>query len=181
MKPLQPLAGILLAATLLQSGCLAVAVAKVASAPVVLAGETVAQTGKVAVKGVRATGAVAGGAVGGAGRLAAAGVGSTGKVTAASMSVAGDLTSASIRSLGKLSAAGMVTFVDLTTGTVIRVPWRAGLNVYGSSAIAKLTVAERALAVIRDGRLVYHTAKALASARALSVRAGDVIRLADAV
>ena len=83
--------------------------------------------------------------------------------------------------LGQMSAAGMVTFVDVSTGTVTRVPWRSGLNVYGSGVLAKVNVAERALALVRDGQLVYQTAKAQAAARALQVQAGDVIRLADYV
>ena len=77
-----------------------------------------------------------------------------------------------------MSQAGMVTFVDFSNGSVVRIPWRAGLNVYGGSALAKLQTAERALAVVRDGRLVFNTLRALADARSLPLKAGDVLRLA---
>ena len=169
---------ILLVVTILQSGCTLLTVAKVATAPVGLAGEVVKQTGKVATKSVAVGGKVAGSAVMGAGRVVVSGTGAGSKVTAASVETAGTLSAASIRALGQMSAAGMVTLVDVSTGTVTRVPWRSGLNVYGSGALAKMNVAERALAVIRGGQLVYKTAKALATARALQVQAGDVIRLA---
>jgi phage protein D len=59
------------------------------------------------------------------------------------------------------------------------VPWRAGLNVYGGSAMAKLETANRALAVVRNGRLIFQTLKSLAAARALPLQPGDVLRLAD--
>ncbi|WP_221031940.1 hypothetical protein [Actomonas aquatica] len=201
MKPLRCFAGILIATTPLLSGCTILALAKAATSPVGVAAEAVKQTSKVAAKSVATSGKVAGSAVSGAGRVAVSGVRSSSRVSAASVEgsgrvsaasvnagtrvaaasveAAGTLSAASIRSLSKLSAAGMVTFVDISTGTVVRVPWRTGLNVYGSSAMAKVGVAQRALAVIRGGRLVYQTAKALAAARALPVQPGDVIRLAD--
>ena len=165
----------------MQSGCTLLTVAKVATTPVGLAGEVVKQTGKVATKSVVVGGKVAGSAVVGAGRVAVSGTGASTRVAAASVDAAGNLSAASIRALGQMSAAGMVTFVDVSTGTVTRVPWRSGLNVYGSGVLAKVNVAERALALVRGGQLVYQTAKALAAARALQVQAGDVIRLADYV
>lgn len=73
----------------------------------------------------------------------------------------------------------MVTFVDFDRGQVVRVPWRAGLNVYGGSALANLETAQRALAVVRGGRLVYQTLKSLAADRAFPLQPGDVLRLAD--
>lgn len=147
-------------------------------------------TGRVVVSGMSSSSRVSAASVDGAGRVAASGVGAgsrvsvatvrgTGQVAAAGVGATGDLTAATITSLAKLSRAGMVTFVDFASGTVVRVPWRPGLNIYGSSMMAKVTVAERALAVIRGGRLVYQTAKALASARGISVQPGDVLRLAD--
>jgi hypothetical protein len=78
-----------------------------------------------------------------------------------------------------MSRAGMVTFVDSNRGQVVRVPWRAGLNVYGGSALAKVETAQRALAIVRNGRLIYQTLKTLAVARALPLQPGDVLRLAD--
>ena len=170
---------ILIAATLLQSGCTLLTVAKVAATPVGLAGEVVKQTGKVAGKSVVVGGKVAGSAVAGAGRVAVCGTGAGTRVAAASLDAGGSLSAASIRALSQMAAAGMVTFVDVSTGSVTRVPWRAGLNVYGSGALARIQVAERALAVVRGGQLVYRTAKAMAAARALPVQPGDVIRLAD--
>ncbi len=78
-----------------------------------------------------------------------------------------------------MSRAGMVTFVDYSAGKVVRVPWRAGLNVYGGSALAKLQTAERVLAIVRNGLLFFQTARALADARGLQIEPGDVLRLAD--
>ncbi|MCC5023634.1 MAG: hypothetical protein J6386_12985 [Candidatus Synoicihabitans palmerolidicus] len=60
------------------------------------------------------------------------------------------MTAATINGLASMSQAGMVTLVDIATGTVVRVPWRAGLNVYGSGALAKVKVAKRALAIVRE-------------------------------
>ncbi len=201
MNPCRPLASILILTTLLQSGCTVLRLAKAATSPVGLASEVVVQSSKVAAKSVGTTGKVAGGAVAGAGRVAvsgmrsssrvsaasvdgagrvsAAGVSSTTKVAAATVDAAGTLSAASIRSLSRLSAAGMVTVVDISTGTVVRVPWRPGLSIYGTSVMGKVAVAERALAIVRGGRLVYQTAKALAAARSLPVQPGDVLRLAD--
>ncbi|GAB5559999.1 MAG: hypothetical protein SynsKO_16460 [Synoicihabitans sp.] len=78
-----------------------------------------------------------------------------------------------------MSQAGMVTFVDYASGRVVRVPWRAGLNVYGGSALAKLQTAERAIAIVRSGRLFFQTARALADSRGIPLQPGDVLRLAD--
>ncbi len=183
MKPLRRCAVFLLPAMvlLMQSGCAVVGLASAGASTVGLASTAVVQTTKVATKTTVAGGKVVGAAVTGGGRVATAGVDSSSRVSAATVTTAGDLTASSIRALGKLSQAGMVTFVDLASGQVVRVPWRAGLNVYGGSALANVRVAERALAVIRGGKLVYQTAKALAEARALPVKAGDVIRLADFV
>lgn len=133
----------------------------------------------VAGSTVRATGSVGGGTVRGAGRVSRAGIDAVSRVSASSVRASGSLTATSINRLARMSQAGMITFVDLSTGQVVRVPWRAGLNVYGGSALANLRTAERALAVIRGGRLIYNTVKALADARALPLEPGDVLRLAD--
>jgi phage protein D len=45
--------------------------------------------------------------------------------------------------------------------------------------MAKLETANRALAVVRNGRLIFQTLKSLAAARALPLQPGDVLRLAD--
>ncbi len=201
MNPLRLLASILVATTLLQTGCTVLRLARAATSPVGLASEVVLQTSKVAAKSVATGGKMAGGAVAGAGRVAvsgmrsgsrvsaasldgagrvsAAGVSAGTKATAAGVEAAGTLSAASIRSLSKLSVAGMVTFVDISTGTIVRVPWRPGLNVYASSVLAKVAVAQRALAVIRGGRLIYQTVKALSATRVMAVQPGDVLRLAD--
>src|SRR5690606_22037470 len=69
MRPLRPLAGIIIFATLLQSGCTVMRLVKAASSPVSLAGEVVKQPTKVPAKSVRAGGKVSGHAVAGAGRV----------------------------------------------------------------------------------------------------------------
>ena len=100
---------ILIAATLLQSGCTLLTVAKVAATPVGLAGEVDKQRGKVAGKSVVVGGKVAGSAVAGAGRVAVSGTGAGTRVAAASLDAGGSLSAASIRALSQMAAAGMVT------------------------------------------------------------------------
>ena len=86
-----------------------------------------------------------------------------------------------IGSLSQLSHAGMLTFVDLGTGSIVRVPWRAGVSLYGGSLMAQLPMANRAVAVVRAGKLIYTTVKALSAAGRLQMQPGDVIRLTDAL
>jgi hypothetical protein len=115
----------------------------------------------------------------GGGRVAGTAVRSGTRVSATSLRAVGDLSAATISNLSRMSRTGMVTFVDTSRDQVVRVPWRAGLNVYGGSAMAKLETANRALAVVRNGRLIFQTLKSLAVARALPLQPGDVLRLAD--
>ena len=59
-----------------------------------------------------------------------------------------------------------------------RVPWRTGLNLYSSSVMGKIRLAEQALSMVRGGRLVYQTARAVNATAAIKVQPGDVIQLA---
>ncbi len=146
-----------------------------------VAGGTARATGSVGGSTIGTTGNLAGSTVRGTGRVAISGVNASSRVASAGVGAAGTLSAQAIRNLAQFSRAGMVTFVDLRNGSVVRIPWRAGLNVYGGGALAKIETAERALAVVRNGRLVFNTLRALASARALPLQPGDVLRLADRV
>lgn len=128
---------------------------------------TVNTTGRVAVSGVRGTG-----------RVVISGSDATTRVASSSVRATGNLTAQSIENLSRMSQAGMVTFVDFANGSVVRIPWRSGLNVYGGSALANVQTADRALAIIRNGRLVFNTLRALAEVRAMPLQPGDVLRLA---
>lgn len=132
-----------------------------------LGSATVSTSGRVAASGVRGTG-----------RVVVSGIDTSTQVTSASVRATGDLTAQTLQNLSRMSQAGMVTFVDFSTGSVVRIPWRAGLNVYGGGALANVRTADRALAVVREGRLVFNTLRALAEARSLPLKAGDVLRLA---
>jgi hypothetical protein len=128
---------------------------------------------------ITATGNLAGSSVQGTTRVAVSGIDAGTVVTSAGVRAAGDMTAQTIRNLSRLSRAGMVTFVDYSNGSVVRVPWRAGLNVYGGGALAQIETAERALAVVRKGHLVLNTLKALSKDRGFPLKPGDVLRLAD--
>jgi len=144
-----------------------------------LAGGTVRATGSVGGSTISTTGNMAGSSIRGTGRVAVSGMDASTRVARAGVEAAGDVTAQTIRNLSQFSRTGMVTFVDFRNGSVVRIPWRAGLNVYGGGALAQVETAERALAVVRDGRLVFNTLRALATARAFPLQPGDVLRLAD--
>lgn len=114
----------------------------------------------------------------GSGRVVVSGSDAASRVTSASVRATGELSAQTIENLSRMSRAGMITFVDFSNGSVVRVPWRAGLNVYGGGALAQVQTAERALAIVRDGRLFYNTLRALADVRSLPLKPGDVLRLA---
>jgi hypothetical protein len=131
-------------------GCVAY---EVVSAPVKLAGDAVVVTGETAGAAVKATGKVAVSAFNAAGR-----VGSNG-----------------IDAAARLTEAGMVTFVDVSTGTITRVPWRAGATLASSGATARVQLARRAIDIVRAGAVVYSSKRTVvADARVLS---GDVVRI----
>jgi hypothetical protein len=143
-----------------------------------VAGGTVRATTSLGSAAVNTTGRVSISGVRGAGRVVISGVDSSTRVATSGVRATGELSAQVIQNLSRLSQAGMVTFVDFSDGSVIRVPWRAGLNVYGGSALAQVQTAERALALVRNGRVVFNTLRALAEIRSIPLQPGDVLRLA---
>jgi hypothetical protein len=69
----------------------------------------------------------------------------------------------------------MVTLVDAATGTMVRVPWTEGLTLAGASQTAKMSVAQRAVDVVRAGKIVYAATRPTGDGAALA--SGDVVRL----
>lgn len=136
-------------------------------------------TGCLAVKAVKTTGELAATTVIVAGKTATTAVKATGRVANSAISGGGALTATTIDSLAALAQAGMVTFVDVATGAIVRVPWQEGMTLYAGGAAAQVKVAQRAVALVRDGKLVYKVAQQMQANPAL--RPGDVVRLAGAI
>lgn len=134
------------------------------------------QSGCLAYKAVKTTGGLAATTVIVAGKTATTAVKATGRVANSALSSSGSLTATGIESLAKLAQAGMVTFVDVATGTIVRVPWEAGMTLYDGGAAAQVAVAGRAVDLVREGKLVYQAARKFRGNPELA--AGDVVRLA---
>jgi hypothetical protein len=133
-------------------------------------------SGCLAFKAAHATGELAATTVIVAGKTTTAAVKATGKVANSAITSSGSLTATGIESLAALAQAGMVTFVDVATGAIVRVPWSEGLSLYTGGAAAEVAVAERAIDLVRNGRLVYSAARQLAADPRLEP--GDVVRVA---
>jgi len=131
-------------------GCLAY---QVVSAPVKLAATTVVVAGETA------------GAV----------VTTTGKVAASAVRAGGTVGSGGIDAAAKLAQTGMVTFVDASTNNVVRVPWREGLTLASAGDAAKVRIAQRAVEVVRGGKLVYSATRAAGEGATLAT--GDVVQV----
>ena len=114
-----------------------------------------------------------------AGTTTTAAVKTTGRVATAVLTSGGELTATGIESLAALAQAGMVTMVDVATGAIVRVPWQEGMTLYQAGSAAKLAVAGRAIALVRQGRLVRSAAKKTGAD--LPLESGDVIQLAARV
>jgi hypothetical protein len=110
-----------------------------------------------------------------AGETAGAVVTSTGKIAVSTVRAVGNVGSTGIDSAAKLAEVGMVTFVDTASGTVVRVPWQDGITLLGAGDAAKVSLARRAIDVVRAGKLVY-SASHLNGAGA-TLASGDVVRL----
>jgi hypothetical protein len=98
-----------------------------------------------------------------------------GSVAVGTAKLTGALVGGTLKAVAGLAQAGAVTFVDLASDKVTRVPWRAGLTLAGAGDAAKVRVAQRAVDVVRDGKVVYSAAKAPDTGA--TVAAGDVVRL----
>ena len=132
-------------------GCLAY---EVVSAPVKLAATTVVVAGETA------------GAV----------VTTTGKVATSAVRATGNVGSGGIDAASKLAQTGMVTFVDAATGNVVRVPWQEGLTLSGAGSVAKGQIAQRAVEVLRGGKIVYSATRTADEGATLVT--GDVVKIA---
>lgn len=144
-----------------------------------LAGVAALLPGCLAFKAAHATGELAANTVIVAGKTGTAAVKATGRVATSALNSSGALTATGIDSLAALAQAGMVTFVDVATGAIVRVPWSEGLGLQAAGAAAEIAVAERAIDLVRNGRLVYSAARQLTADPRLEP--GDVVRVAGRV
>ena len=136
-------------------------------------------SGCVAFKAIGTTGELVATTVIVAGKTATTAVKTSGKVASSVIRGGGAVTATSIDSLSALAQVGMVTFVDVATGVIVRVPWEEGMTIYGGGAAAKVQVAQRAVSLVRGGRLAYSAAKL--SRGNLRLSSGDVVRLAGRI
>ena len=60
---------------------------------------------------------------------------------------------------------------------VVRVPWTEGLTLAAASQTAKMSVAQRAVDVVRAGKIVYAATRPAGDGAALA--SGDVVRLGN--
>jgi hypothetical protein len=131
--------------------------------------------GCLAYRVVSAPVKVAGAAVIAVGETAGAVVTATGKVAVSAVRAAGAAGSGGLDAASRLAQTGMVTLVDAATGTMVRVPWTEGLTLAGASQTAKMSVAQRAVDVVRAGKIVYAATRPTGDGAALA--SGDVVRL----
>jgi hypothetical protein len=142
---------------------------------VVLATLTATLSGCVVYHAVAAPVKLAATSVVVAGEAATAVVTTTGKVAVSGVRAVGNVGSGGIDAAAKLTEFGMVTFVDAATGTVVRVPWQQGLTLMSASDVAKISMARRAVDVVRAGKVIYSASRLNGSGAALA--SGDVVRL----
>lgn len=131
--------------------------------------------GCLAYRVVSAPVKVAGAAVIAVGETAGAVVTATGKVAVSAVRAAGAAGSGGLDAASRLAQTGMVTLVDAASGTMVRVPWTEGLTLAGASQTAKMSVAQRAVDVVRAGKIVYAATRPTGDGTALA--SGDVVRL----
>jgi hypothetical protein len=131
--------------------------------------------GCLAYRVVSAPVKVAGAAVIAVGETAGAVVTATGKVAVSAVRAAGAAGSGGLDAASRVAQTGMVTLVDAATGTMVRVPWTEGLTLAGASQTAKMSVAQRAVDVVRAGKIVYAATRPTGDGAALA--SGDVVRL----
>ncbi len=110
-----------------------------------------------------------------AGETAGAVVTTTGKVATSTVRAVGNVGSGGIDAASRLTEVGMVTFVDAASGAVVRVPWQQGLTLAGASDAAKVSMARRAIDVVRAGKVVYSASRVSGEGAVLA--SGDVVRV----
>lgn len=145
----------------------------VAAVAVAVGGTTL--SGCLAYQVVSAPVKVAGAAVVAVGETAGAVVTTTGKVAVSAVKAAGAIGSGGLDAAARLGQAGLVTFADTATGTVVRVPWAQGLTLASASQTARVSMAQRAVEVVRAGKIVYAATRPAGEGAVLA--SGDVVRL----
>ncbi len=99
-----------------------------------------------------------------------------GTVAVDTAKVAGSVASGAIKLAASVTRSGTVTFVDLARNdAVARVPWQKGLTLAGASMAAKVSLNQRGVNVVREGKIVLSAANG-AAANAL-VASGDVVQM----
>ncbi len=101
-----------------------------------------------------------------------------GSVAVGTAKVAGSVTAGAIKLAAGLARSGAVTFVDVANSNqVSRVPWRQGMTLAAASDAARVPLASRAVAVVREGKVVYTSANVAGSGANAPIAAGDVVEL----
>ena len=98
-----------------------------------------------------------------------------GSVALGTAKVAGSVAGGALELAADLAQAGAVTFVDVASQKVTRVPWRQGLTLAGAGDAAKLRVVQRAVDIVRDGKIVYSAADS--ADKNPPVAPGDVVEV----
>jgi hypothetical protein len=131
--------------------------------------------GCLAYKAVTAPVKLAATAVVVAGETAGAVVTTTGKLAVSAVNATGSVGSGGIDAAARLTETGMVTFVDAASGTIVRVPWRDGLTLASAGTQARVHFAQRAIDVVRAGKVVFSATRLADDGGPLV--SGDVVRL----
>lgn len=145
---------LLLAAVLLNGGCVVVAA-------------TVTTATAITATSIKA-----------AGKVTTATVATGGKVTAAAMTSSGDVAALSMESATRLARAGMVVLVDAGSGAVHELPWQEGLQLQQAMEAGNLRAAFKAAKIFREGRIIRAVLKGGGeAAKVPALRPGDVVEL----
>ena len=98
-----------------------------------------------------------------------------GSVALGTAKAAGSVAGGAVKLAAGLARAGAVTFVDVAGNNVTSVPWREGLTLAGAGDAANVRTAQRAVDIVRDGRVVYSAANG--ADKNAPVAPGDVVQL----
>ncbi len=145
-------AGTLLLAVLICSGC-------------ALVTATVVGTTAVATTAVKTTA-----------KVTTATVATTGKVTAAAITSSGDVAALSMESAARLARTGMVVLVDGSSGAITELPWKEGLELYQAAQAGSLRDGLKAARIFRDQKVIKAAFKKAVD-RKLRLNSGDVVEL----
>lgn len=110
-------------------------------------------------------------------RVAVGAASVAGGVAVGTAKVAGSVAGGAIKLAASLARAGAVTFYDVATNDVRRVPWRQGLTLAGASDEAKVRLGQRAVDIVREGKVIYSAANGGDKNANALVAAGDVVQV----